>query len=170
MSPWVEQNTTPTADASAEDEVGRPSGFAPAEDTVDADMLGTPPQDGHPVNDSIKSIAHRLKSFTKRELKKFDSPLIRQPLEQLSPTRPRLPKWSKRLVAQSLSRVPDSKQGEVLVLLCLGYVTLPEDLQGEHHCVQYRSTGRTLREKPVKGRPGNSGDARPSLRSTAALL
>lgn len=88
--------TTPSeADAPTEDEVGFPPGFGPAEPTTDADLLSMPPRDGHPIEDSDNSVAHRLKSFTKGVLKNVDTPLIRQPPKQPSPARPVLPLLSK---------------------------------------------------------------------------
>ena len=63
--------TTPSgAAAPAEDEEGGPPGFGLPEATTDADMFSmlhrTPPQE----------------SFTRRVLKKVDSPLIREPPNQ----------------------------------------------------------------------------------------
>jgi len=67
------------------------------------------------VDVSDSSTARRLKSFTKRVLKKVDSPLIREPPKQ-PPAKPVLSWRSRRFVAQSLSRVPVFKRGEVLIM------------------------------------------------------
>jgi len=89
----------PIADMSTEDEVGYPSVSALTEGTTEEDMLCALPWGGHLIDGSDNSAARRFKSFTKRVLKKVDSLLIHQPLEQLSPTKSRLLKWSKQLVA-----------------------------------------------------------------------
>ena len=72
------------------------------------------------VDVSDSSAARRLKSFTRCVLKKVDSPLIREPSKQ-SPAKPVLPLRSRRLAAQSLSRVPAFKRGEVLIMQRMGY-------------------------------------------------
>ena len=72
MPPLAAQTTTSGADAPTED--GSP-GFSPGE-PVDADMFRMPPWDDHTVDISDSSAACRLKSFTRRMLKKVDSPLI----------------------------------------------------------------------------------------------
>jgi hypothetical protein len=76
------------------------------------------------VNISNSSAARRLKSFTRRVLKKVDSPLILEPSKQ-PPAKPVLPWLSRRLVAQRLSQVFASKRGEVLIMQCMGYTKGP---------------------------------------------
>ena len=66
---------TPTAHG-----VGGLPGFGPIE-PADADMFSMLPWDDHTVDVSDNSAACRLKSFTRRVLKKVDSPLIREPLK-----------------------------------------------------------------------------------------
>jgi hypothetical protein len=91
-----------------EDKVDGPPGFGLVEPTADVDMFSTPPRDGHLVDVSDSSATRRLKSFTKRVLKKVDSPLICEPPKQ-PPTKSALSLRIKRLAVQSLSRVPASK-------------------------------------------------------------
>ena len=88
--------------------MGGPPGFSPAEPVVVADMFVTPPWEDRMVDVSDSSAARRLKSFTRRMLKKVDSSLIHEPPKQ-PPAKPMLPWRSRRLLAQSLSRVPTSK-------------------------------------------------------------
>ena len=57
-------------------------------------------------------------------LKKRDSLLIRDPPKQ-PPAKPVLPLWSRRLAAQSLSRVPASKRGDVLIMQRMCYTKDP---------------------------------------------
>ena len=106
-----------------QDEVGGLPGFGSAKHTVDADMFSTPPREDHTVDVSDTFPARRLKSFM-RVLKKVDSSLIREAPKQ-PPARPVLPWWSRRLAAQSLSRVPTSKRGEVLIMQRMGYTKGP---------------------------------------------
>ena len=61
--------------------MGGPPSFDPAEPAVVADMFSTPPREDRTVYVSDSSAARRLKSFTRRMLKKVDSPLIREPLK-----------------------------------------------------------------------------------------
>ena len=96
--------------ASGHDE-GCPPGFGPGEPTVNAIPSGTPPVD---------AFADRLELFVNKVTSKIASPLICEPPKQL-PAKVVLPPWrSKRHAAQSLSRVPASKRGEILVMQRLG--------------------------------------------------
>jgi hypothetical protein len=63
----------------------------------------------------------RLDYFFSEVTIKRDSPLIREPPKQ-PPVKPRLPKRSRRLAGQPLSRVPASKRGEVLIMQRMGYI------------------------------------------------
>jgi hypothetical protein len=87
-------------------------------------MFSTPPWEDRTVDVSDSSTARRLKSLTRRMLKKVDSPLIRKPPKQ-PPAKPVLPLRSRRLAAQSLSRVPASNRGKMLILQCMGYTKGP---------------------------------------------
>lgn len=89
---------------------------------MDADLLSMPLRDGHLALDSDNSATRRLKGFTKQVMRKVDSPLIRQAPKQPSSAKPVLPLRSKWLTAQSLSRVPMSKRGEILIMQCMGLV------------------------------------------------
>lgn len=75
MPPLAAQTTTSRADTPTED---GPLGFGSAK-PVDADMFRTPTQDDHTVDISDSCATCRLKSFTRRVLKKVDSSLIPEP-------------------------------------------------------------------------------------------
>ena len=94
-----------------------PPGFGPADLTVDAGPPNSPPVDGHQTVDKDGSAKCRLDSFINKVMRKRDSPLIREP-----PAKPVLPWRSRRLAAQSLSRVPACKRGEVLIMQRMGYI------------------------------------------------
>jgi hypothetical protein len=113
--PWAAQTTTSSADAPTQDEVGDTPSFGPAELTADANIFSTLRREDYAVDVNDSSTARRLKSFTRRVRKKVDSPLIREPPKQ-PPATSVLPWQSRRLAAQSLSRVPASKRGEVLIM------------------------------------------------------
>ena len=70
----VAQTTKPGADAPTEEEAAYPPGFSSAEPMAHDGLLITPPWDSPLAKDSDNSVARRLKSFTKRVLKKVDSP------------------------------------------------------------------------------------------------
>jgi hypothetical protein len=72
--------------------------------------------------DNDASFMRRLNNFNKAVVRKRVSPLIREPPEP-PPAKAVLPPRSKSLAAQSLSQVPPSKRGEVLILQRLGLVT-----------------------------------------------
>jgi len=83
-------------------------------------MFSMPPREDCTVDVSDSFAARRLKSFTRRMLKKVDSPLIREPPKQ-PPAKSVLPWRCRRLAAQSLSQVPASKRGDVLIMQRMGY-------------------------------------------------
>jgi hypothetical protein len=104
--------------------VGDTPSFGPAELTADANMFSTLRREDYTVDVNDNSTARRLKSFTRRVRKKVDSPLICEPPKQ-PPATSVLPWRSRRLAAQSLSRVPASKRGEVLIMQRIGYTKGP---------------------------------------------
>jgi hypothetical protein len=70
---------------------------------------------GHPPSEVSNDTAkRRLNNFINEVTRKRDS-LIREPPKQ-PPAKPVLPRRSRRLAAQSLSRVPAFKRGEVLIM------------------------------------------------------
>ena len=75
----------------------------------------SPPGVTHQAMDNDDSAKRRLNNFINNVTRKRDSPLIREPLKQ-PPAKPILPWRSRWLAAQSLSRVPASKRGEVLIM------------------------------------------------------
>jgi hypothetical protein len=89
-----------------------PPGFGPIHITMDPSTLQG---DAHQTVDNDASFKRRLDNFTKAVVRKRASPLIRE-LPKPPPTKAVLPLWSKRLAAQSLSRVPASNQGEILIM------------------------------------------------------
>jgi hypothetical protein len=117
-------DATSTVDAPTVGGEGYPPGFSPVDLPVDADLDSTSPVDGHHIMDNDDSFKRRLDNFTKKVVRKRDSPLIRQ-LPKQPPAKAVLPWRSKRLVAQSLSRVPVSKRGEVLIMQLMGYTKSP---------------------------------------------
>ena len=80
--------------------------------------------DTHPAEDNDDSAKRRLDSFINEVTRKRDSPLIREPPMQ-SPAEPMIPRRSRRLEAQPLSRVPASKRGEVLIMQRMGFTKGP---------------------------------------------
>jgi hypothetical protein len=78
VTPPLAAQTTSGADAPTQDEVGGPPGFGPAEPTAVVDMFTMPPWGDRTVNVNDSSAARRLKSFTRRVLKKVDSSFIRE--------------------------------------------------------------------------------------------
>jgi hypothetical protein len=74
--------------------------------------------------DNDGSVERRLDSFINKVTRKRDSPLIREPPKQPL-AKPVLPWRSRRLTAESLSRVPVSKQGEVLIIQRMCYTKGP---------------------------------------------
>jgi hypothetical protein len=98
-------------------------------------MFSMPPREDHTVDVSDSSTAHRLKSFTRRVLKKVDSPIIRDPPKQ-PPAKQVLPWRNRWLVAQSLSRISASKLTVVLIMQRMGYTkgpSMPSTLELERH-------------------------------------
>lgn len=87
----------------------------PAEEAVATDCQAVV------VNEKRRtSTKERLKRFTEHILSKAASPQMPTvPHEQPSA---KLPKWSRRIAAQPLSRVPASKHGEILIMKCLGFL------------------------------------------------
>ena len=83
----------------------------------------TLPGDTHQTVDDDVSFKRHLDNFTMAVVRKRDSPLIREPPKQ-PPAKP-LSWRSRRLAAQSLSRVPASKRGEVLIMKHMGYIEGP---------------------------------------------
>jgi len=83
---------------------------------MDAVPPGTLLVDAHLIVDNDASANH-LELFINKVTSKIASPLIREPPKQ-APAKVILP----RQVAQSLSRVPASKRGEILVMQRLGLV------------------------------------------------
>jgi hypothetical protein len=80
-------------------------GSPTAADPPSLEPLETPSSE---VSDD--TFQRRLDFFTSEVMTKRNSPLIREPPKQ-PPVMPRLPKRSRRLAAQPLSRVPASKRG-----------------------------------------------------------
>jgi len=80
----------------------------------------SPPGVTHQAVDNDDSAKRRLDGFINNVTCKRDSPLIHEPPKQ-PPAKPVLPWRSMRLAAQSLSRVPASKRGEVLIMQRMGY-------------------------------------------------
>lgn len=115
------QNANVGVDAPTEDKKDIPLGFGPVDLTSDAGLPSTMPGDTQTV-DHDASFKHHLKNFTKKVVSKRVSLLIRGPPKS-PPAKAVLPWRSKRLAAQSLSLVPTSKRGEVLILQRLGLVT-----------------------------------------------
>jgi hypothetical protein len=71
------------------------------------------PPDSSPVESSSSEVSddttiHPLDNFINKVTRKRDSPLIREPPKQ-PPAKPLVPRQSRRLAAQLLSRVPTSK-------------------------------------------------------------
>ena len=91
--------------------------------TVDDGSPSSPPGVTHQAVDNDDSAKRRLDNFISNVTHKRDSPLIREP-----PAKPVLPWRSRRLAAQSLSRVPASKRGEVLIIQHMGYTRDPSAL------------------------------------------
>ena len=106
------------------DEVGGPPRFGPSEPTAVVDMFSMPPREDRTVDVSDNSATRRLKSFTRRMLKNVDSSLICKPPNQ-PPAKPVPSPWNRRLAVQSLSRVPASKRGEVLIIQRMCYTSGP---------------------------------------------
>ena len=101
-----------------------PLGFVPVDLTVDGGPPSSPPVDTHQTVDNDGSAKCRLDSFVNKVTRKRDSPLIRESPKQ--PTAKPVMSWrSRRLVAQSPSRVLDSKRGEVLIMQRMGYTKGP---------------------------------------------
>jgi hypothetical protein len=92
-------------------------GYPPGSGLVRVDP-STPPGD---TNDDA---SFYLDNFTKVVVCKRDSPLIKEPPKQ-PPAEPVMPWWSRRLAAQSLSRVPASKRGEMLIMQRMSYIKGP---------------------------------------------
>jgi hypothetical protein len=101
-----------------------PLGFGPVDLTVDAGPPSSPPVDTHKTVDNDDFAKRCLDSFINKVMRKRDYSLIREPPKQ-PPAKPVLPWRSRRLAAQSLSRVPTSKRGEVLIMQCMGYTKGP---------------------------------------------
>jgi hypothetical protein len=79
---------------------------------------------GHPPSEVSNDTAkRRLNNFINEVTRKRDS-LIREPPKQ-PPAKPVLPRRSRRLAAQSLSRVPAFKHGEVLIMQHIGFINGP---------------------------------------------
>ena len=68
--------------------------------------------------------AGRVRKQMNDKSRSYRHTLIREPPGQ-PPAKPVLPWRSRRLVVQSLSRVPASKQGEVLIMQRMGYTKGP---------------------------------------------
>jgi len=74
--------------------------------------------------DNYGSIKYRLDSFINKVTRKRHSPLIRERPKQPS-AKPVLSWRSRRLAAQSLSRVPASKRDDVLIMQRMSYTKGP---------------------------------------------
>jgi hypothetical protein len=74
--------------------------------------------------DNDGSAERRLDNFINIVTRKRDSPLIHEPPKQ-PPAKPVLPWRSRRLAAESLSRVPASKREEMLIMQRIGYTKGP---------------------------------------------
>jgi hypothetical protein len=127
--------------------------------------------DDYTVDVSDSSAARRLKSFIRRMLKKVDSPLTREPSKQ-PPAKPVLPWRSRRLVAQSLSRVPASKRGEVLIMQCMGYTKGPlapstSELEAFNKIFDDNLTASNVEALDAPFPDGGKGSSRPSQRHKA---
>jgi hypothetical protein len=72
--------------------------------------------------DNDTSANRRLEAFINKVTRKRSFPLICEPPMQ-PPAKVLLPRRSKRQAGQSLSRVPASKRGEILIMQQLGLVT-----------------------------------------------
>jgi hypothetical protein len=117
-------DATLVVDAPTVGEEGYPLGFGPIDPLVDADLDSTPPVDGHQIMDNDDSFKCCLDNFTKKVVCKRDSLLIHEPPKQ-PPAKVVLPWQSRWLVAKSLSQVPASKRGEVLIMQRMGYTKGP---------------------------------------------
>jgi len=131
----------------------------------------SPPEVTHQAVDNDDSAKRRLDSFINNITRKRDSPLIREPPKQ-PPTKPVLPWRSRRLAAQSLSWVPASKRGEMLIMQRMGYIRDPSaPSASEFEAFDGLLTTTWLRPKPrrwtsssrplERQRPSNREDARP---------
>ena len=129
--------------------------------------------------DNDDSAKRCLDSFINNATRKRDSPLIREPPKQPL-AKPILPWWSRRLTAHSLSRVPPSKRGEVLIMHHMSYTRDPsvpsaselEAFDRLFDCNLTASEAETLDELfPAieRARPSSRKDARPPLRSQSCV-
>ena len=117
----------------------------------------SPPGVTHQAVDNDDSAKRRLDGFINNVTCKRDSPLIHEPPKQ-PPAKPVLPWRSMRLAAQSLSRVPASKRGKVLIMQRMGHtkgLSAPSvsklevfdklfDGRRQPDCVRSRDAGRAL--------------------------
>ena len=106
-------------DAPAVGEEDYPPGFDPVHLFTDpSTSLG----DGLQTVDNDGSFKRLLGNFTKVVVRKRAFPLICVS-PKLPPAKVVLSLWSKHLAAQSLSRVPASKRGNILIMQRMGLVT-----------------------------------------------
>jgi hypothetical protein len=91
---------------------------------VDAGPLSSPPVDTHEAVNNDGFAKRRLDNFINKVTRRKDSPLICESPKQ-PPAKPVLPWQSRRLAAQSLSRVLAFKRGEVLIMQRMGYTKDP---------------------------------------------
>ena len=151
-----------------------PPGFGPVDLTVDADPLSSPPVDTYRTVDNDNSAKRRLDSFINKVTRKRNSPLIHEPPKQ-PPAKAMLPWRSRRLAAQSLSRVLASKRDEVLIMQLMGYTKGPSaPYASELETFDKLFSGNLMRPTPrrwthssrplVRARPGSRKDARPPPR------
>ena len=83
-------NTTSGVDAPTVGEEGYPPGVDPVDLTADADLDSTPSVDGNQIVDNDDSFKRRLDNFTKKVVRKRDSPQIQESPKQ-RPTKAVLP-------------------------------------------------------------------------------
>ena len=143
--------------------------------TVDDGSPSSPPGVTHQVVDNDGSAKRRLDSFINNITCKRDSPLIREPPKQ-PPAKPVLSWRSRRLAAQSLSRVPASKRGEVLIMQRMSYIKGPSapsasELEAFDKLFDSNMTASNAKALDAlfpavgNGRPYSHEDARPPPRS-----
>ena len=80
------------------------------------------PQAPPPPQDSA-SAQRRFKVFARRVKKPLATPLLKKPSPTKTPSPRRPPLRSRRIAAQTLSRIPTAKRGEYLVLKRLGHAS-----------------------------------------------
>lgn len=90
-----------------------------------------PPKSPSPARDS-ESADRRFKTFACRVHKPKVQALLKRPSPVDKTPKPRMPLRSKRIAAQSLSRIPTAKRGEYLVLKRLGHASAIAEPEASH--------------------------------------